>query len=53
MYRARLSFLLCGLFTASFAWAVEVLEGPALTMDPHGVTPLAGLIELETAESEE
>lgn len=30
------------------SWAVEVVAGPTLTMDPGGVTPLAGLITLRT-----
>jgi len=28
--------------------AVEVLSGPTLTMDPTGLTPLSGVVELET-----
>jgi hypothetical protein len=31
------------------AWAaLEIVEGPMLTMDPNGVTPLAGLIKVRT-----
>jgi len=30
------------------AGAVEVVQGPTLTMDPNGTTPLAGVVELET-----
>jgi len=30
------------------ARAVEIVSGPTLTMDPNGMTPLAGVVELET-----
>ena len=30
--------------------AVDVVEGPTLTLDPNGLTPLAGVVELETSE---
>jgi len=31
------------------ALAVDIIDGPTLTMDPNGFTPLAGVVELETA----
>lgn len=34
---------------ASFpASAIDVIQGPTLTMNPNGTTPLAGVVELET-----
>jgi arylsulfate sulfotransferase len=33
---------------STFAWSIEVTLGPRLTMDPNGVTPLAGVVELTT-----
>jgi hypothetical protein len=46
---SRVSLCLLGLLLVSFAaHAVEVLSGPTLTMDPNGLTPLAGVVELET-----
>ena len=40
--------LLVGMLATSPTWALEATVGPTLTMDPNGVTPLAGLIDLET-----
>ena len=37
-----------GIALAGSAWAVEVLNGPTLTMNPNGITPLAGVVEMET-----
>ena len=42
---ASTAFVLC--FLPSMA--VEIIGGPTLTMDPNGKTPLAGVVELETA----
>jgi len=39
---------LSGILISTFAWSIEVTLGPNLTMDPNGVTPLAGVIELTT-----
>lgn len=36
------------LATPIAAWAVEILQGPTLTMNPTGFTPLAGVVEMET-----
>ena len=42
---------MCGLGLLPFsAYAVEVVSGPTLTMNPNGNTPLAGVVELETDE---
>jgi arylsulfate sulfotransferase len=38
----------CLLFLSPLASAFEVLSGPTLNMDPNGVTPLAGQIDLTT-----
>ena len=37
-------------FLATFiaANAAEVISGPTLTMDPNNLTPLAGVVEMET-----
>jgi arylsulfate sulfotransferase len=35
-------------FTETGIGPVEVIEGPSLTMDPLGLTPLAGVVEFET-----
>ena len=40
--------LFSGILTSTFAWSIEVTEGPGLTMDPNGVTPLAGVVVLTT-----
>ena len=40
--------LFSGILTSTFAWSIEVTEGPGLTMNPNGVTPLAGVVELTT-----
>ena len=40
--------LLAGVLISSPAWALEATLGPILTMDPSGVTPLAGVMDLET-----
>jgi arylsulfate sulfotransferase len=36
------------LLTTASAYAVQVISGPTLTMDPKNATPLAGVVELET-----
>jgi arylsulfate sulfotransferase len=42
-------WLVAALLTvASAAEAVEIIQGPTLTMDPNHTTPLAGVVELET-----
>jgi len=41
-------FFLSGMLTSTFVWSIEVTLGPSLTMDPNGVTPLAGVVELTT-----
>ena len=33
---------------STFAWSIEVTLEPSLTMDPNGVTPLAGVVQLTT-----
>jgi arylsulfate sulfotransferase len=33
---------------SSSAWAFEVTSGPTLTLDPNGVTPLAGRVDVST-----
>jgi arylsulfate sulfotransferase len=47
-YRPRLLLLIILLALATPAWAVGVVSSPTLTMDPNGVTPLAGRIDLTT-----
>ena len=49
----RLAFVLglFGLLASPLAWPVTILQGPTLTMDPNGETPLAGLIEVVTDEA--
>jgi hypothetical protein len=42
------AFVLTLLFTSTPASAVEALAGPTLSMNPNGVTPLAGVIRLTT-----
>jgi arylsulfate sulfotransferase len=42
--------ILCLLLTSFTAHAVEIISGPTLTMNPNGVTPLAGVVEIETDE---
>lgn len=39
---------LSAMLISRFAWSIEVTLGPSLTMDPNGVTPLAGVVELTT-----
>jgi hypothetical protein len=39
---------LAALLMTPLAFAVDVINGPTLTMNPNGTTPLAGVIELET-----
>ena len=41
-------FFLSGMLISTFAWSIEVTLGPSLTMDPNGVTPLAGVVQLTT-----
>ena len=41
-------FFLSGMLISTFAWSIEVTLGPDLTMDPNGVTPLAGVVQLTT-----
>lgn len=46
---ARIALCLAGLLMATLTvQAVDVLDGPTLTMDPNGTTPLAGVVELTT-----
>jgi len=46
---ARATTSLASLLLAAFTvHAVEVVDGPTLTMDPNGRTPLAGVVELTT-----
>jgi len=40
--------LLVGLSASSVTWSVDVTSGPTLTMNPTGLTPLAGRIQLTT-----
>jgi len=40
--------IIFGLFTCHAAWSAQV--GPTITLDPNGVTPLAGVVELTTDE---
>jgi arylsulfate sulfotransferase len=44
----RIALLLVVPLLTTAGWAVEIIEGPTLTMDPNGVTPLAGVVELKT-----
>ena len=46
--RSVFLFVLSGMLISTFAWSIEVTLGPSLTMDPNGVTPLAGVVELTT-----
>ena len=48
MKRITILALVFGLLGAAPVWSVEVTSGPTLTMDPNGLTPLAGLVELTT-----
>ena len=41
-------FFLSGILISTYAWSIEVIQVPSLTMDPNGVTPLAGVVELTT-----
>jgi hypothetical protein len=41
-------FVSLGLSMGTFAWSIEVTQGPSMTMNPNGVTPLAGVVELTT-----
>jgi hypothetical protein len=41
-------FVSIGIMMSTFAWSIEVTQGPSITMDPNGVTPLAGVVELTT-----
>jgi arylsulfate sulfotransferase len=41
-------FFLSVMLISTFAWSIEATLGPSLTMDPNGVTPLAGVVELTT-----
>ena len=43
-----LLLFLSGMLKSTFAWSIEVTQGPGLTMDPNGITPLAGVVELTT-----
>jgi len=36
------------LLISPFAWSIQVTSAPILTMDPNGVTPLAGVVQLTT-----
>jgi arylsulfate sulfotransferase len=46
---SRTVFIVAILLIPSFSVnAVEVLQGPTLTMDPFGLAPLAGVVELTT-----
>lgn len=40
--------LLSGLLLVPASWAIDVVSGPTLHMNPGGLTPLAGVIELAT-----
>jgi arylsulfate sulfotransferase len=46
--RSVFLFFLSGMLISTFVWSIEVTLGPSLTMDPNGVTPLAGVVELTT-----
>ncbi|MCU7923956.1 MAG: aryl-sulfate sulfotransferase [Candidatus Thiodiazotropha sp. (ex Dulcina madagascariensis)] len=37
-----------GMLISTLAWPIEVTRGPSLTMNPNGVTPLAGVVQLAT-----
>jgi hypothetical protein len=46
--RSVFLFFLSGMLISTVAWSIEVTLGPDLTMDPNGVTPLAGVVQLTT-----
>jgi hypothetical protein len=37
-----------GVSISSATWSLEATQGPTITMDPNGVTPLAGVVQLTT-----
>jgi arylsulfate sulfotransferase len=39
---------LFGTIISSFAWSVQITQGPTLTMNPNSITPLAGAVQLTT-----
>jgi arylsulfate sulfotransferase len=41
-------YLLSGLLVSNIACSIEVIQDPSLTMDPNGLTPLAGVVQLTT-----
>lgn len=43
-----LIFILVCVFSHSSAWSLAVTHEPTLTMDPNGLTPLAGVVEFAT-----
>jgi arylsulfate sulfotransferase len=41
-------FALTSMLLSQAAWSLEVTQGPSIVMDPNGVTPLAGVVQLTT-----
>jgi arylsulfate sulfotransferase len=41
-------FVILGISLSPLSWSAQITQEPTLTMDPNGVTPLAGVVQLTT-----
>jgi arylsulfate sulfotransferase len=47
-HRIAIILFITGIATSTHVWPIEITSEPTLTMDPNGVTPLAGAIQFST-----